>query len=707
MNTALVHIFEKSLEYIKGVGPAKAELLAKDLNVRTIKDLLFYFPYRYLDSNQLKSIRHIQPDMEYVQIRGIVTGQYIEGTGRSKRLIVELADTSGTIQLVWFQGISYIEKYATIGQVLSVFGKVNVFNTTINLVHPDIEHFSASDNSNSNTLIPLYSTTEKLKAKGVTNKFFGKLTKEALRYLEDVPDWECLPNTIIHERQLFSLKQSLKEIHFPQNKNFLEKSIDRFKLQEILYAQMKIQKVKLFDNKIVGFSFNQVGEKFNDFYHHHLPYELTSAQKRVIKEIRSDMNSSLQMNRLLQGDVGSGKTIVALMSMLLAVDNDYQACLMAPTEILARQHFNGIVELIQGLGIEVAILTGQVKGKERKRIFEDLQSGRIHIIIGTHALVEDKVIFQNLGLAIIDEQHRFGVAQRSKLWAKNIKPPHVLVMTATPIPRTLSMTMYGELNVSVIDELPPGRQPIQTIHRREQARPLIYEFVDKEIQKGRQIYIVYPLINESEKLDYENLMQGYEQVKARFHYPKYKIAMVHGQQDSETKSSNMRKFISGEANILVSTTVIEVGVNVPNATVMIIENAERFGLSQMHQLRGRVGRGGEQSYCILLTSTKISEDSYKRMKIMESTQDGFKISEEDLKMRGPGDIFGTRQSGVAMDFKLLDLVNDVELIEYTKSHAAHILLHRDQYEMDINQRINWLSYFYKSTDENIQWDKIS
>lgn len=707
MNASIVHILEKSIEYIKGVGTAKAELLAKDLNIHTVKDLLFYFPYRYLDSNQLKAIKDIHHSMEYVQLRGIVTNQYIEGSGRGKRLIVEISDTSGSIQLVWFQGITYIEKLASMGQVLSVFGKINVFNHQINLVHPDIEIFSPHDKNEINSLIPLYSTTEKLKSKGITNKMFGKLTKEALKYIDNIPDWECLPQHIIHDRQLLSFKQSLKDIHFPQNSNSLNKAIDRFKIQEILYAQLKIQKVKLFDNKIPGWEFTQVGNFFNTFYHHHLPYELTNAQKLVIKEIRADLNSNIQMNRLLQGDVGSGKTIVALMSMLIAIDNGFQACIMAPTEILARQHFLGISELIEGLGLNIALLTGQVKGKERKKIFEDLASGTLHIIIGTHALVEDKVIFKNLGLAIIDEQHRFGVAQRSKLWAKNAKPPHVLVMTATPIPRTLSMTVYGDLNVSIIDELPPGRQPIQTIHRQENARPYIYEFVSNEIAKGRQIYIVYPLIHESEKLDYENLMQGYEQVKARFAYPKYKIAMVHGQQDPETKASNMRKFVSGEAHILVSTTVIEVGVNVPNATVMIIENAERFGLSQLHQLRGRVGRGGEQSYCILLTAARISEDSYKRMKIMESTQDGFKISEEDLKMRGPGDIFGTRQSGVAMDFKLLDIIHDTAIIEYAKSYAAHILVHREAYESDINQKINWLSYFYKSTDENIQWDKIS
>jgi len=702
----IIQTLQKQVEFLKGVGPAKAELLAKDLGIYTIKDLLFYFPYRYLDANHLNHIKDISPQMEYVQIRGIITGQRMEGTGRSKRLIVEISDTSGSIEMVWFQGISYIEKYVNMGQVFSVFGKVNVFNNHINLVHPDVELFSPQDVKKSG-MIPLYSTTEKLKAKGISNKVFGKLTQEALKMIIDLPQWECLPQRIIHERQLLGFKESLINIHFPKSKEILQQSIERFKLQEILYAQLKIQKVKLFDNKITGWHFTQIGHYFNTFYNQHLPYELTNAQKRVIKEIRADMNSGIQMNRLLQGDVGSGKTIVGLMSMLIAIDNGFQACLMAPTEILAKQHYEGILKLTEGLQLNIAYLTGQVKGKERKRILEELQAGQVHIIIGTHALVEDKVIFKNLGLAIIDEQHRFGVAQRSKLWSKNTQPPHVLVMTATPIPRTLAMTLYGDLNVSVIDELPPGRQPVQTIHRYEQSRLLIYEFLAKEIAKGRQVYIVYPLIHESSKLDYENLIQGYEQVLARFPYPQYKIAMVHGQQDPETKESNMRKFVSGHAHILVSTTVIEVGVNVPNASVMVIENAERFGLSQLHQLRGRVGRGAEQSYCILLTASKISEDSYKRMKIMESTQDGFKISEEDLNMRGPGDIFGTRQSGVALDFKLIDIVHDSAYIEYAKSYAAHILMHKSEYEQDIHQKINWLSYFYKNNDENIQWDKIS
>lgn len=703
----IIQTLQKSVEFIKGVGPAKSELLAKELNIFQLKDLLYYFPYRYIDASQLNHIRDIHANMDYVQIRGIITSTYIEGSGRAKRLIAEIADNSGSIDLVWFQGLSYMEKYLQIGTRYDVFGKINVFNNQINLVHPDIDIYNPNDTWERTPLMPLYSTSEKLKAKGMNNKFFQKLLREALKYITELKEWECLPDRIVHECNLLPFKESLINIHFPKDQNHLQKSIERFKLQEILYAQLRIQKVRLFDNKIEGWDFSHVGEIFHTFYNKYLPYELTNAQKRVIKEIRSDLNAGYQMNRLLQGDVGSGKTIVALMSMLIAIDNGFQACLMAPTEILAKQHFAGISELTEHLPIKVELLTGQIKGKQRKTILEELEKGDIHILIGTHALVEDKVVFKNLGLSIIDEQHRFGVEQRSKLWKKNIKPPHVLVMTATPIPRTLAMTLYGDLQVSIIDELPPGRKPVQTIHRKEQARYHIYEFIAGEIKKGRQIYIVYPLIHESEKLDYENLMQGYENVLARFPNPPYKIAMVHGQQDAETKDSNMRKFVSGNANILVSTTVIEVGVNVPNASVMVIENAERFGLSQLHQLRGRVGRGAEQSYCILLTSDKISDEAYRRMKIMESTQDGFKLSEEDLKMRGPGDIFGTRQSGVALDFKCIDVIHDTAYIEYAKNYATHILTHRNQYEADLINKLNWLSYFYSKNDEQVQWDKIS
>jgi len=653
------------------VGPIRAELLRIELDLATYEQLLNYFPYRYFDRTNITKIGTINASMETVQVAGTLINMIEEGSGRRNRLTATLYDETGRIELVWFQAISWAKKNLKEGTKYLVFGKLNLFNGFFNIAHPEIELLQA-DNSPQG-LQPVYSTTEKLRIRvSITNRSFSKITAALFEKIKatDVPEY--LPESILQEHQLCGRFEAYKQIHFPENTYEEQRARYRLKWEELFISQLLIGKLRLQHQRTIGFKFTTVGHYFNTFYNQYLPFQLTNAQKRVIKEIRQDTANGRQMNRLLQGDVGSGKTIVALMSMLIAIDNDFQACIMAPTEILAYQHYSSISGLLNQLGIEVRLLTGSVKGKARKEILSQLKDGTLPIVVGTHALIEETVIFRNLGLAVIDEQHRFGVGQRAQLWKKNILPPHVLVMTATPIPRTLAMTMYGDLDVSVIDELPPGRQEIKTVHRKDTNRMAVMHFIKKEIEAGRQAYIVYPLIDESEKLEYESLMAGYEQVKSWFSEDKYKIAMVHGKQDPELKAANMKRFVSGEAHILVATTVIEVGVNVPNATVMLIESAERFGLSQMHQLRGRVGRGGNQSYCILMTGNGLSDEGYKRIQIMVSTANGFEIAEKDLELRGPGDLYGTKQSGV-LKFKLADIVQDKGILEITRQAAQRIL----------------------------------
>ncbi len=605
-----------------------------------------------------------------MQLSGTLVNIFEEGEGRKKRLVATLYDDTGRIELVWFQGAQWLKKSLKENEQYIVFGKVAVFNGIINLPHPEVELWSTATAVAG--LQPMYPTTEKLKARGVTNRSFAKLTQSLFEKIKpgDIP--EILPAEIIREYQLCSRAAALKWIHFPDSEEHMQLAKYRLKWEELFISQLTIARIRLQHTIQPGWKFEKVAEHFNDFFNKHLPFQLTNAQKRVLKEIRIDTVTGKQMNRLLQGDVGSGKTIVAVMAMLLAMDNGFQACIMAPTEILAQQHYQSISSLLEGMNIHVRLLTGNIKGKERKEILQGLADGSTPIAIGTHALIEESVQFKNLGLAVIDEQHRFGVGQRARLWKKNDKAPHVLVMTATPIPRTLAMTLYGDLDISVIDELPPGRQEIKTVHRIDMNRARVMEFMKTEINKGRQAYIVYPLIEESEKSDYESLLAGYEQVKVWFPEDKYRIAMVHGRQESALRQRNMQRFVSGDAQILVATTVIEVGVNVPNASVMLVESAERFGLSQLHQLRGRVGRGADQSYCILLTGNKLSNESKQRMQIMTSTTNGFIIAEKDLEMRGPGDLYGTKQSGL-LKFKIADLVHDTAILEQSRNAAKQVI----------------------------------
>ena len=683
------------------MGPQRGELLRMELGIATFEDLLYHFPYRYFDRTQMTRIGDIGPHSEFVQIGGTLINVGEEGDGRKKRLIATLYDESGRIELIWFQNINWIRKSLVEGSRYVVFGKVANFNGYYNISHPEIEALNSETNIPG--MQPVYSTTEKLRIRGITNRSFAKLTQALFEKIRqhDIP--ELLPADLLSRYRLCNRYQAMLWLHYPDTELHAEMARHRMKWEELFVSQLLIARLRLQHTVQPGWRFDTVGPHFNDFFNKHLPFQLTGAQKRVLREIRQDTATGKQMNRLLQGDVGSGKTIVALMSMLLAMDNGFQACIMAPTEILATQHYNGISGLLEEMGIPIKLLTGNVKGKERKAILAGLADGSLPFVAGTHALIEDTVVFQNLGLAVIDEQHRFGVGQRAKLWKKNELPPHVLVMTATPIPRTLAMTMYGDLDVSVIDELPPGRQEIKTVHRRDSSRAQVMQFMKAEIEKGRQAYIVYPLIEESEKLDLESLMAGYEQVKMWFAEDKYKIAMVHGRMEPALKERNMKRFVSGEAQILVATTVIEVGVNVPNATVMLLESAERFGLSQMHQLRGRVGRGGEQSYCILMTGSKVSDESLKRINIMVSTTDGFKIAEEDLAMRGPGDMYGTRQSG-EMKFRLADIVQDSGILEETRVAAQQLLAQDPRLAAPQYQGIRYLLGQQK---EQSHWGKIS
>ncbi|MBT3302414.1 MAG: ATP-dependent DNA helicase RecG [Cytophagia bacterium] len=699
------HILKTEIEYLKGVGPARAAVLKKYLELFTFDDLLNYFPFRYVDRSKIYKIADINSDAAQIQIQGVVSRVSEIGTGKSKRLIATLKDDSGSIELVWFKGQKWMKQIVKEGYEYLVFCKPSRFNSIYNMVHPEIELYAERDERKAKVKFqPVYSSSENAVAKGLDSKGIFKLQIELQSILSgNIP--EILPAEILKKFKLISRKEAYQIIHFPKDLAEVEKARNRLKFEELFVLQFELLKYKQNRGKAYkGFMFTTVGEYFNTFYHNILPFELTNAQKRVIKEIRIDMKSGRQMNRLLQGDVGSGKTIVALMSMLIAIDNGYQAVIIAPTEILANQHFQNMQSLTQELGLQVGLLTGSSKAAVRKKLDEELRSGNMHIVIGTHALLEEKVVFKKLGLAIIDEQHRFGVAQRARLWAKSKTPPHVLVMTATPIPRTLAMTFYGDLDTSVIDELPPGRKEIITKHYFEKSRLAVQGSMKKIIQKGQQVYIVYPLIQESETLDYQNLMDGYDVIARDFPRPEYQLGIVHGKMKSEDKEQEMARFKKGELHILVSTTVIEVGVDVPNATAMIIESAERFGLSQLHQLRGRVGRGGDQSYCILMTGNKLTTDARTRLETMVRTNDGFKIAEVDLNIRGPGDLAGTQQSGL-MNFRIANLATDHKILNAARVAASHIIENDPELIDPENQGLKL--FLKEQAQQKFNWSKIS
>ncbi len=666
-------ILRSPIEYLKGVGPQKADLLKKEAGIFTFNDLLEYFPFRHIDKTQVTHIDMINPDADYVLISGKIVSIEILGQKRGKRLVATLQDSTGEIELVWFQGINWIEKTLNVGSKFRVFGKVGFFMNNPQVTHPEMEIVTDGNVDVKSFLEPVYPSTEKLKARGLGGRQLARLTSVLLQMINEKDIPENLPGYVLSKNGLISRYDAFCKIHFPSSADDHITAVKRIKFEELFLSQLRMGLLRFRRHSFSkGLLFKNVGNYFNEFYNNHLPFELTGAQKRVIKEIRKDIGSGKQMNRLLQGDVGSGKTMVALLSMLIAADNNYQSCFMAPTEILARQHFQSLATLLGNLPLNIKILTGSSTSKEKRTILEACGNGEINILTGTHALIEDAVQFKNLGLAIVDEQHRFGVAQRARLWKKNEISPHVLVMTATPIPRTLALTAYGELDYSIMDELPPGRKPVTTVHRMEYARPQVMDFIKSEIKNGRQAYVIYPLIEESAKLDFENLMKGYEEVKAFFPEPGFYISMVHGRQKSAQKQVNMQRFVKGDTHIMVSTTVIEVGVDVPNASVMLIESAERFGLPQLHQLRGRVGRGSEKSYCILSTKAKLSTEAKKRIKIMCETNDGFKIAEKDLEIRGPGDVEGTRQSGV-LNFKLANIVEDKKMLEEARITAEKII----------------------------------
>lgn len=660
----------RDIKYLSGVGPQRAAVLNKELGIYSLHDLLYYFPYKYVDRSRIYSIYELDGNMPYIQLKGEILSFEDVGEGRNRRLVAHFSDGTGVVDLVWFQGVKYIIGKYKIRQEYIIFGKPTVFNGRINIAHPDVDAV-ADLKLETMGLRPYYNTTEKMKRSSLNSHAIEKMMATVVKLLSD-PLPETLSPAILREHHLMPLTEALVNIHFPTSAELLRKAQYRLKFEELFYVQLNILRyARDRQRKYRGYVFSKIGDIFNTFYSKNLPFELTNAQKRVLKEIRRDMGMGRQMNRLLQGDVGSGKTLVALMSMLIALDNGYQACMMAPTEILANQHYDTIREFLHGIDVRVELLTGSVKGKRREAILAGLLSGEVQILIGTHAVIEDTVNFASLGFVVIDEQHRFGVAQRARLWTKSAQPPHVLVMTATPIPRTLAMTLYGDLDVSVIDELPPGRKPIATIHQFDNRRESLYRSVRKQIEEGRQVYIVYPLIKESEKIDLKNLEEGYLHVCEAF--PDCKVCKVHGKMKPAEKDREMQLFVSGEAQIMVATTVIEVGVNVPNASVMIIENAERFGLSQLHQLRGRVGRGADQSYCILVTGYKLAEDTRKRLEIMVRTNDGFEIAEADLKLRGPGDLEGTQQSGIAFDLKIADIARDGQLLQYVREVAQKIV----------------------------------
>lgn len=678
-------------------------MLKKELNIFTFRDLLEHYPYRHVDRTKVSPINLITPDTEFIQVAGKLTSIGIMGERRSKRLVAELRDASSYIELVWFQGINWMEKSLKIDETYLVYGRVSFYMGKPQLTHPEIE-LLASQTPGRNFLEPVYPTTEKLKSKGLGGRQIGKLTYTLLDMLSEKEIPENLPASILKSMNLAPRFRALQQIHFPISFAEQEAALKRLKFEELFIAQIRLGLLRSERHRFSkGVVFNQVGELFNTFYNKYLPFELTGAQKRVLKEIRKDTGTGRQMNRLLQGDVGSGKTIVALLCLLLAADNGYQGCMMAPTEILAQQHHESLTRLLKDMPVNVELLTGSTKAAEKRRIGQSLKEGVTHIVVGTHALIEETVQFHNLGLAIVDEQHRFGVAQRAKLWAKSVVPPHMLVMTATPIPRTLAMTAYGDLDYSVMDELPPNRTPITTVHRTERSRPQVMDFIRAEIEKGRQAYIIFPLIEESEKVDYENLMKGYENVKAYFPEPKYWISMVHGRQKPEVKEANMQRFAKNDTQIMVATTVIEVGVDVPNATIMVVESAEKFGLSQLHQLRGRVGRGRHKSFCILLTAPGLSKEARERLHTMCATSDGFRIAEKDLELRGPGDIEGTRQSGM-LNFKLASLVQDKELLQLAHEWSESTL----EKDPELSSPGNIpLKHHLRSLHGKTAWSKIS
>lgn len=686
------------------MGPLRADMLKKELNIFTFRDLLEHFPYRHIDKTKVSKIRDIQYNTDFIQVAGRVTQFQITGQGRARRLVAEFRDDTGMLELTWFQGINWISKGLDLGKQYLVFGKPGFFMGKPQITHPEMEVLTPEKLGGKSFLEPIYPTTEKLKSKGLNGRAIGKLVANLFLVLPSEEIKENLPDYLLKKWELAGKWPAYRDIHFPSTAKAHQEAVRRLKFEEFFLAQLRLGMIKSNRHRYSrGVVFDKVGDLFNRFFQEHLPFELTGAQKRVIKEIRTDTAKGKQMNRLLQGDVGSGKTIVALMTMLLAADNGYQSCMMAPTEILAQQHYEGISKLLAPLAVEVRLLTGSVKAAARKKILEELRTGEVKILIGTHALIEKDVQFRQLGLSIIDEQHRFGVAQRAQLWEKNDIPPHVLVMTATPIPRTLAMTAYGDLDYSVMDELPPGRTPIKTVHRYEHARPQVMDFIRSELKKGRQAYIIFPLIEESEKLNYENLMKGYENVKAYFPEPQTYISMVHGKMTAQQKDVNMKRFVAHDTQIMVSTTVIEVGVNVPNASVMVIESSEKFGLSQLHQLRGRVGRGAEQSYCILLTGDQISKEARERLAVMCSTNDGFVIAEKDLALRGPGDIEGTRQSGL-MNFKLANILEDRDLLEMAKEVSTDLLDQDPNLEQPENQP---LKLFLIAQKGKTVWSKIS
>lgn len=686
------------------MGPQKGELLKKELNIFSFGDLLTHFPHRHIDRTKINFINEINSNSDFVQVAAVLTNFEVIGQRSGKRLVGYVKDKTGELELTWFQGLSWVQKLLETGRSYLVFGKVTFFNGKAQIVHPEIELLSYETNKAKDFLEPVYSTTEKLKVKGLGARQLAKLTQVLLMQVreKDVP--ENLPASILQPLQLISRFDAYRKIHFPQSPAEYEEAVKRLKFEELFIARLRMHLLLSQRHRFSkGVVFDKVGDLFNNFFNNHLPFALTNAQKRVVKEIRNDTARGRQMNRLLQGDVGSGKTIVAVLIMLLANDNDFQACLMAPTEILAQQHFSTISALLEKMDVGVRLLTGSVKTAQRRKILKELADGTLKILIGTHAVIEEVVQFKNLGIVIIDEQHRFGVAQRARLWQKASIPPHVLVMTATPIPRTLAMTAYGDLDYSVIDEMPPGRQPVTTVHRYETQRSRVMDFIKAEIDKGRQAYIIFPLIEESDKLDYESLMLGYENVKSYFPEPRYWISMVHGKQPAAQKELNMKRFVDKDTQLLVSTTVIEVGVNVPNATVMIIESAEKFGLSQLHQLRGRVGRGADKSYCVLLTSSKLGNVARERIKIMTSTTNGFVIAEKDLELRGPGEIEGTRQSG-ALNFKLASIVQDRSLLELAGNMAAKLL--DDDPDLLSAENLQ-LKNFLQQQKGAILWSKIS
>ncbi|MCR4829106.1 MAG: ATP-dependent DNA helicase RecG [Bacteroidales bacterium] len=693
---------ETPIEYLKGVGPMRAQALQRELNIYTYGDLLEHYPYRHVDRSKVSTISEITAEDNYVVLRGVISDMHTVNNGRTDRLSARLSDSTGTIELIWFQGIKWVKESLRPDVEYLVMGRPSEYNGRLNLAHPDLERI-ADQEAPTMKYIPIYSTTEKLKTKGLSSKGIAKLTESLLRQSVGLIP-ETLPADVVLKFRLPTRANALEVIHFPNNLHDLAVAMQRMKFEELFFLQLDYQYAKHQRTKLTtGNIFSVVGNYFHRFYNERLGFELTGAQKRVVKEIRADMRSGHQMNRLLQGDVGSGKTLVALLCMLIAADNGCQSCLMAPTEILASQHYDTISRWVEGLGLRVELLSGSLKASQKRKIKERLKNNEIDIIIGTHALIENDVIFSHLGFVVIDEQHRFGVEQRSKLWSKSVIPPHILVMTATPIPRTLAMTLYGDLDCSIIDELPPGRKPITTIHGTDADRLSVFGFMRKQIAQGRQIYVVYPLIEESEKLDLKDLMDGYESISRAFPMPEYQLSIVHGQMPAEAKEYEMARFKRGETNIMVSTTVIEVGVDVPNATVMVIENAERFGLSQLHQLRGRVGRGGEQSYCILMTKDNLSHSGKERIRTMVESCDGFRIAEADLKLRGPGDIQGLQQSGI-LQLKLADIVNDEPIVRAARESVQQIL--EEDHNFEKIEHV-CLKQYLKQNKRGIAWGKIS